>query len=132
MSALIVAGPSLAGEGVDAEPGLWRTTSAVRLEVSGEVAARTETRDACIADGVLEPMALFNEKAGCDWDNLEVVGDAMTFDLVCSEAGEALRGPASFTLTSGHGAGQVRLKGEIEGRPVSMTVDMRSERAGGC
>ena len=125
---MVCAAPATAGP--DMQEGLWQITTTFEMPgMPTQMPPVTHTQ--CITQDDLVPQAQQQPGQECQVSSFEVVGNSVSYDMVCTTAGNKMQGhgEAIYSGASMSGSMQMTITGQ---GGMTMTYQYSGERIGPC
>ncbi|HKQ33596.1 MAG TPA: DUF3617 family protein [Thermodesulfobacteriota bacterium] len=88
----------------------------------------------CITDPVFNPVKALPPNGGCSASNVKKSGNTVTYDITCTGGSELppLTGTAEYSSNGMAIGWNIVLKGEIDGKPMTIINKAEGKRIGDC
>lgn len=132
LAAGAVAGARAQDATLNVTPGKYMIKKETSSNMKPEPVIKTEEK--CISEPVFKPEDALPDKESCSVSNVKKDGDTLTFDIDCKGGAQTLpmKGTAEYSVTSSTISWSIMLKGEMQGKEVTINSKAEGKRMGDC
>lgn len=114
------------------KPGMWKTTTTMRVPMLPSPQVRTSTE--CLRDDDYSAERLMRDQQGCRVEAPVVTATSMRWTATCAIGDGSATGRGEFAMSDDgeRGRGTITIDMSSGGQQTTMTMDVESERVGDC
>jgi hypothetical protein len=133
---VLIAAASVAANADDNTINVTPGKYSIKIEKSSNTQPNpvVNTEEKCITSSVYKPVEVLTSNGNCTASNVKKKGNTITFDIICKVDPDMppVKGTADYSSNGIGIAWTVVMKGEADGKSITVTSKAEGKRVGGC